>query len=62
MPVKGSVIVLWGRETQGGQHTVMALGVFCIQNDWCDLSMEINCSNSLSNLGCAAFLTFFQIM
>lgn len=60
--VHTSIIVLWGREAQGIQHIVMVLGVFCIQNDWCDLSMEINCNISLTNLGCVAFLTFFQIM
>lgn len=57
---KGSRIVLWGREAGG--IALRAPAVFCTQNDWWDLSMEINCNISLSNLGCAAFLTFFQIM
>lgn len=45
----------------GGQHTVMACHVFCILNDWGDLSLVINHSISLTNLSGAAFSTSFQM-
>lgn len=54
---------LCGRKAYGGgEFIVMALGMFCIQNDWGHLSVEINCNISLTNSSCVTFSTFFQMI